>query len=135
MNIDNFIKNIDINNDEYIIVGVSAGPDSMALLHMLQKNLNCKLVCAHINHNVRPESNEEEIAPLLGENVQAEDEDVSDIPINIWILIAVIIGVILLIIWIIYLIKTKESRKRKRERKRIFRESKKRFKRRKRIRH
>ncbi len=81
------------------------------------------------------ESNEEEIAPLLGENVQAEDEDVSDIPINIWILIAVIIGVILLIIWIIYLIKTKESRKRKRERKRIFRESKKRFKRRKRIRH
>ena len=80
------------------------------------------------------ESNEEEIAPLLGENVQAKDEDVSDIPINIWILIAVIIGVILLIIWIIYLIKTKESRKRKRERKRIFRESKKRFKRRKRIR-
>ena len=60
MNIDNFIKNIEIENDKYVVVGVSAGPDSMALLHMLEKNLKCKLVCAHINHNVRKESNEEE---------------------------------------------------------------------------
>ena len=60
MNIDNFIKNIDINNDKYVIVGVSSGPDSMALLHMLNKNLNCKIVCAHINHNVRAQSDEEE---------------------------------------------------------------------------
>lgn len=60
MNIDNFIKNIDIDNDNYIVAGVSAGPDSMALLHMLQKNLNCKIVCAHINHNVRIQSIEEE---------------------------------------------------------------------------
>ena len=60
MNIDKFIKNIDINNDEYVIIGVSAGPDSMALLDMLENNLNCKLVCAHINHNVRIQSNEEE---------------------------------------------------------------------------
>ena len=60
MNIDNFIKNIDINNDKYVVIGVSSGPDSMALLHMLQKNLKCKLVCAHINHNVRTQSNEEE---------------------------------------------------------------------------
>ena len=61
MNIDNFIKNIDINNDKYVIIGVSSGPDSMALLHMLQNNLKCKLVCAHINHNVRMQSNEEEL--------------------------------------------------------------------------
>ena len=60
MNIDKIIQNIDIGEDEYVIVGVSAGPDSMALLHMLEKNIKCKLVCAHINHNVRPESNEEE---------------------------------------------------------------------------
>ena len=60
MNIDNFIKNIDINNDKYVIIGVSTGPDSMALLHMLENNLNCKLVCAHINHNVRTQSDEEE---------------------------------------------------------------------------
>ena len=60
MNIDNFITNIDINNDEYVIVGVSAGPDSMALLHMLEHNLKCKLVCAHINHQTRKECDEEE---------------------------------------------------------------------------
>ena len=61
MNIDNFIKKIDINNDKYIVIGVSSGPDSMALLHMLNTNLKCKLVCAHINHNVRKESEEEAI--------------------------------------------------------------------------
>lgn len=60
MNIDNFLKNIDISNDKYVIVGVSAGPDSMALLHMLKRNLKCLIVCAHINHNVRKQSNEEE---------------------------------------------------------------------------
>ena len=60
MNIENFIKNIDLNNDNYIIVGVSSGPDSMALLHMLKNNIKCKIVCAHINHNVRKESIEEE---------------------------------------------------------------------------
>ena len=61
MNIDKNIKNIDINNDNYIVVGVSAGPDSMALLHLLKKNLNCNIVCAHINHKVREESDEEEL--------------------------------------------------------------------------
>ena len=61
MNIDNFIKNLDLNNDNYVIIGVSAGPDSMALLNMLQKNLTCNLVCAHINHNVRNQSDEEEL--------------------------------------------------------------------------
>ena len=61
MNIDNFIKNLDLNNDNYVIIGVSAGPDSMALLNMLQKNLTCNLVCAHINHNVRIQSDEEEL--------------------------------------------------------------------------
>lgn len=60
MNIQNLLKNINIDNDEYIIVGVSAGPDSMALLDMLKKSSIAKIVCAHINHNVRKESDEEE---------------------------------------------------------------------------
>lgn len=60
MNIDKYLKNIDLNDDEYVIVGVSSGPDSMALLNMLKTNLKCKLVCAHINHNIRIQSNEEE---------------------------------------------------------------------------
>jgi len=60
MNIDNIIKNIDIENDKYIVVGVSSGPDSMALLHMLQTKLKTNIVCAHINHNIRSQSNEEE---------------------------------------------------------------------------
>ena len=55
------ITNI-INNlqDNYLIVGVSAGPDSMALLHMLMTNTKKEIVCAHINHNVRSQSTEEE---------------------------------------------------------------------------
>ena len=60
MNIDNVIKNLNILNDTHIVIGVSAGPDSMALLHSAIKNLNKTIICAHINHNVRPESNEEE---------------------------------------------------------------------------
>ena len=45
--------------DEYIIVGVSAGPDSMALLDLLLKQTNKKIICCHINHNIRKESQEE----------------------------------------------------------------------------
>ena len=45
-----------------IIVGVSAGPDSMALLHLLltlRKEKDIEIICAHINHNVRLESKNE----------------------------------------------------------------------------
>ena len=54
------IKSIDNLKDKYIIVGVSAGPDSMALLHMLMTNTKKEIICAHINHNVRDKSDEEE---------------------------------------------------------------------------
>ena len=54
------IKKINNLDDEYIIVGVSSGPDSMALLHMLINNTSKKIICTHINHNVRKQSNEEE---------------------------------------------------------------------------
>lgn len=43
----------------YIVVGVSAGPDSMCLLHLLE-NQTDKLVVCHINHKIRKESDEEE---------------------------------------------------------------------------
>ena len=51
-----------LNKDDVIILGWSGGPDSMALMHMLlsfrdSKNIN--IVCAHVNHKVRLESDEE----------------------------------------------------------------------------
>ena len=54
------IKNINKLPDDNIVVGVSAGPDSMALLHMLMHNTNKNIICAHINHNVRSVSDTEE---------------------------------------------------------------------------
>ena len=47
-----------VNKTDYIIVGCSCGPDSMCLLNVLY-NHNYKIVCAHINHNIREESKEE----------------------------------------------------------------------------
>ena len=49
-----------IPNNEAIVVGCSAGPDSMALLHYLNNNMNNQVICCHINHNVRKESMQEE---------------------------------------------------------------------------
>ena len=40
----------DINFDNYVVIGVSAGPDSMCLLDLLEKKTNKIIVC-HINHN------------------------------------------------------------------------------------
>jgi tRNA(Ile)-lysidine synthase len=48
--------------NESVIVGVSGGPDSMALLHLLSKlrdEIGIKIICAHVNHNVRLESDDE----------------------------------------------------------------------------
>ena len=60
MKSNDIIKNLNLIKDEVLIIGASAGPDSMALLHMIKNNTNKKLVCAHINHNVRSISDEEE---------------------------------------------------------------------------
>ena len=59
-NILNDLK-LEIKPKDYLIVGCSAGPDSMALLHYLKNNTKNNIVCAHINHNVRKESKEEEL--------------------------------------------------------------------------
>lgn len=53
-----FIKKLNIRNDEYIVVACSGGPDSIFLLHLLNK-LGYKCVCAHVNHNVREASKDE----------------------------------------------------------------------------
>ena len=45
--------------DEYIVVAVSYGPDSMFLLDIL-KNKYKKIVCAHVNHNLMLESENEQ---------------------------------------------------------------------------
>lgn len=58
----NLLSNLNINipTDIPIVIGCSAGPDSMALLHYLKTNTNNPLIVAHINHNIRIESIEEE---------------------------------------------------------------------------
>ncbi len=51
-----------LKEKDVIVVGVSGGPDSMALLYLLKeirKNLDIFLVCSHVNHNVRKESAKE----------------------------------------------------------------------------
>lgn len=57
-------KNIDLAKNNYIVVGVSGGADSMALLHILMNYCNdsmCQIVCVHIHHNLRKESDEEQV--------------------------------------------------------------------------
>lgn len=44
---------------ERLIVGVSGGPDSLALLYLLN-GLNLDIVAAHVNHQLRHEADEEE---------------------------------------------------------------------------
>ena len=60
----NFLLNdIKLSSLDTIVVGVSGGPDSMALLHVLRdirKQTQIRIVCAHVNHKQRKESDEEE---------------------------------------------------------------------------
>jgi len=57
-------KRIKLTKEDSIVVGVSSGPDSMFLLYLLlnlQKQIGFKIIVAHINHNVRVESDSEEL--------------------------------------------------------------------------
>lgn len=60
----NFL-NIKLNlQDESIVVACSGGPDSMALLDILvniRKNKKINIICAHVNHKLRIESDSEKI--------------------------------------------------------------------------
>jgi len=42
-----------------LLVGVSGGADSLALLHLLWRQMGAQLVVAHLNHGLRPEADEE----------------------------------------------------------------------------
>lgn len=58
-----FLDSILSNNDT-IVVAVSGGPDSMCLLHLLiefKNKYNLKIICAHVNHNLRKESESEKV--------------------------------------------------------------------------
>jgi tRNA(Ile)-lysidine synthase len=61
----NFLLNeVGIKYHDTVIVGVSGGPDSMALLHMiieLRKETDIFIICAHVNHNMREESADEKL--------------------------------------------------------------------------
>lgn len=53
-----------LKDKEVVVVGSSGGPDSMALLWLLEKIRSIKdiyLVCCHVNHNVRMVSKDEQI--------------------------------------------------------------------------
>ncbi len=51
-----------LKDDDVVVVGLSGGPDSMCLLDILIKlNKKLKIIAAHINHNIRKESEKEAI--------------------------------------------------------------------------
>ncbi|MBQ9267465.1 MAG: tRNA lysidine(34) synthetase TilS [Clostridia bacterium] len=58
-----------IEEDDKVLVGVSGGPDSMALLHVL-KELGYSLCVAHINHGLRENAllEEQYVAEYCAEN-------------------------------------------------------------------
>ena len=59
-----FVNHYDLEKNDYVVAAISGGPDSMALLNMLieaSKKINFKIVCAHVNHGLRVESEKEKI--------------------------------------------------------------------------
>ena len=60
-----YIKNnIELDSADNIVIGVSGGPDSMALLYIMnefRKKIGFKIICAHVNHNMRKASDQEKI--------------------------------------------------------------------------
>ena len=55
-------------------------------------------------------------------------ENGSTISINVWMIVLGVVVVVVIISFNVYLVKTREIRRRKRERKKIFNESRRRFK-------
>ena len=64
-----------VKSDNSIIVGVSGGPDSVALIRILHsintaKNLHLRFYVAHLNHQLRGKSSEEDAQ--FAENLSKE---------------------------------------------------------------
>lgn len=60
----NLEDTFEFHDNDSIVIGCSTGPDSMALLDMLLKlreKYHLQLICAHVNHNIRKQSEEEEM--------------------------------------------------------------------------
>ena len=58
-----YLKSI-LNENDYVIFALSGGPDSMALCDLLiklRKEININIVCAHVNHGLRIESDDEKV--------------------------------------------------------------------------
>lgn len=52
-------KKLNLNENDSVVIGVSGGPDSMALLYIMnqfKEKIGFKIICAHVNHNKRKES-------------------------------------------------------------------------------
>ena len=58
--LDFLTKELKLTKGDIIVIANSGGPDSMYLLNVLL-SLRDKLICAHVNHNVRAESKDEKI--------------------------------------------------------------------------
>lgn len=49
-----------LKDGDKVVLGLSGGPDSMCLLNLLLSlKKDIKIICAHINHNIRNESKKE----------------------------------------------------------------------------
>jgi tRNA(Ile)-lysidine synthase len=77
MLLEKFKRTIDryhlLKEDDRLIVGVSAGVDSMVLLHLLnayRETFNLSLIIAHVNHGLRPEESEKEAELVQEESAQ-----------------------------------------------------------------
>lgn len=56
-------KKLKLTEIDTVVIGVSGGPDSMALLYIMnqfKEKIGFKIICAHVNHNKRPESEKEQ---------------------------------------------------------------------------
>lgn len=56
-------KKLKLTEIDTVVIGVSGGPDSMALLYIVnqfKEKIGFKIICAHVNHNKRPESEKEQ---------------------------------------------------------------------------